>query len=1041
MGIYGASRSLRDATATGAAMVTKALGVRASGVLGIRAAILILCATLNAQYFGQNKVRFETHEFKVMRTGHFDIYYYETEAEAALEAGRMAERWYQKLKNVLGHELSSRQPIILYASHAAFRATTAVPGEIGEGTGGITTLLRRKLVMPLAGPLSETNRVLGHELVHVFQFDIAADAALGSERGGSMMSLPLWFVEGMAEYLSQGALDPVTAMWMRDAVARGTMPSIRELNRPRYFPYRYGQAFWAYIAGRYGDGVIAPLLISAASRGVAGAVKHVLGTTPEALSDDWRRALAAACEPVLKLTVPAEEDARLLVSKKRNGGEINVAPSLSPDGSLMIFFSQRDLFSVELYLADAHTGEVRRKITESAIDPHIHSLEFINSAGSWSGDGRQFAFAGVRDGVPHLSIYDVERKRVVRILKFHGLGAATTPTWSPDRRFIAFSAIRGGYSDLAVVEIATGRWRLLTRDSFADLHPAWSPAGSVIAFATDRFTTDPARLSFGTYELALIDVASGEIARVGTFATGNHINPQWAGKGSDLYFISDWNGIPNVYRLARYGGAPRQITRVQSGVSGITRVSPALSVAAAAGSIAFSVFGGGEYSIYSMDGTADGATLDLAKQTGGFRPAMLAPLDRPAAQVEPALAAAREGPASEPAFGVVPYKPDLGLDYVAPPNVGVATGGFGTFAGGGTALYWSDLLGHHSVMAAFQLAGTANAGDFFRGIAALGAYENRKRRWTWGVAGAQIPLLTGTIERSVEHRDGDILARDRSTRYWEVSREGTALLAYPFNRAQRVEFTAGFRRVDYSTDVVEDTYRFDTGELISRERSHGTPPGALNLGTASAALVYDTAVFGGASPVRGRRYRFQAGANAGTLFYTTALADFRQYYMLARPLALAARGLHYGQYGSGSRDGRLQELYIGYPSLVRGYSPGSFTSKECGSRPGACPVVDRLIGRRIAVANAEIRLQVIGALGVIPPRNVPPVEIAPFFDAGIAWGRNGIGEVARDAPVRSSGVCARVNLLGFAVGQLSYVHPLDRPARSWQWEFALLPGF
>ena len=286
-----------------------------------------------------------------------------------------------------------------------------------------------------------------------------------------------------------------------------------------------------------------------------------------------------------------------------------------------------------------------------------------------------------------------------------------------------------------------------------------------------------------------------------------------------------------------------------------------------------------------------------------------------------------------------------------------------------------------------------------------------------------------------------MIVRDRATRYWEVSREGTALLAYPFNRAQRVEFTAGFRRVDYRTDAVEDTYRFDTGELLSRERSSGAPPAALNLGTASAALVYDSAIFGGASPVRGRRYRFEAGASQGTLFYTTALADCRQYYMLARPLALAARGLHYGRYGGGSRDGRLQELYIGYPSLVRGYSPGSFASSECGSKPGACPVVDRLIGRRVAVANAEIRLQVTGALGAIPARSVPPVEIAPFFDAGVAWGRNGTGDVARDAVVRSSGVSARVNLLGFAVGQLSYVHPLDRPARSWLWEFALLPGF
>lgn len=1015
--------------------------VRVCNTLAVSLA-LVLTSALSAQYFGQNKVRFETYDFKVFKTEHFDIYFYETERDAAAETGRMAERWYNRLKDVLGHSLSSRQPIVLYASQSAFRATTAIPGEIGEGTGGVTTLLRRKLVMPLAGPLSETNHVLGHELVHAFQFDISADAAASSERGGSVVSLPLWFVEGMAEYLSLGALDPLTAMWMRDAVARNRMPSIGELNSPRYFPYRYGQAFWAYLAGRYGDGVIAPMLRVASTQGLNKAVKLVLDTTPEALSAAWRRSLSDSIDPVLKLTVPVEEDARLLVSRKRNGGELNVAPALSPDGSLMMFLSQRGRFSVEMYLADGNTGAVRRKITESATDPHSESLEFINSAGAWSADGRLFAFGGVADGRPQLTIYDVARGRLTRRFVFDGLGSVITPTWSPDGRHIAFSATRGGYSDLAVIDIDTGRWRMLTRDAFADLQPAWSPDGRTIAFTTDRFTSDIASLSFGRYQLALLDVSNGDIARVPAFATGNHINPQWAQKGEVLYFISDWNGIANVYRLERRGGELSQVTRLQSGVTGLTRWSPALSVAGLADRLAFSTFGNGEYSIYSMDGLIEaGVPLDLAKQVDELKPAVLPPLDRPAAQVLPAAVQPPAAEAEKRSFSTAPYKPSLGLDFIAPPNVGVSTGGFGAFAGGGTALYWSDMLGYHSVTTAFQLSGSTNGSQFLRSIAALGAYENRMHRWTWGFSGGQVPLLTGSIERMVRQADGETTVVERVTRYWQVNRAGAATLAWPFNRAQRIEFTGGFRRVDFSIDRTEDTYRFDSGELISRRHSTLGAPGPLNLGIGTAALVYDTALFGGASPVRGRRYRLELGANGGTLLYTTALADFRQYVMLARPLALAGRVLHYGRYGGGARDERLEDLYIGYPSLVRGYDAGSFTSRECGPTPGVCPVFDRLIGRRVAVANAEIRLQVIGALGVIETRNVPPIEIAPFFDSGIAWGRNGAGGAVRNAAVRSTGVSTRVNLFGFAVGQLSYVHPLDRPARSWLWEFTILPGF
>ncbi len=45
-----------------------------------------------AQYFGQNKVQYEKFEFKVLKTDHFDIYYYPEEAASVQLAARMAER-------------------------------------------------------------------------------------------------------------------------------------------------------------------------------------------------------------------------------------------------------------------------------------------------------------------------------------------------------------------------------------------------------------------------------------------------------------------------------------------------------------------------------------------------------------------------------------------------------------------------------------------------------------------------------------------------------------------------------------------------------------------------------------------------------------------------------------------------------------------------------------------------------------------------------------------------------------------------------------
>ena len=86
---------------------------------------LALSGVTHAQYFGRNKVQYGKFDFKVLKTEHFDIHFYSAEAEAAPIAGRMAERWYARLSKFFQHDLSTRQPLILYAARS--RSDTAEP--------------------------------------------------------------------------------------------------------------------------------------------------------------------------------------------------------------------------------------------------------------------------------------------------------------------------------------------------------------------------------------------------------------------------------------------------------------------------------------------------------------------------------------------------------------------------------------------------------------------------------------------------------------------------------------------------------------------------------------------------------------------------------------------------------------------------------------------------------------------------------------------------------------------------------------------------
>jgi len=152
--------------------------------------------------------------------------------------------------------------------------------------------------------------------------------------------------------------------------------------------------------------------------------------------------------------------------------------------------------------------------------------------------------------------------------------------------------------------------------------------------------------------------------------------------------------------------------------------------------------------------------------------------------------------------------------------------------------------------------------------------------------------------------------------------------------------------------------------------------------------------------------------------------------------------MQYGRYGRDSDDLRLQSVYIGLPGLVHGYSSGSFEPQECPFT-GGCPAFDQLFGTRVAVANAEVRFPV---WGLFKPREMYgplPLEMAVFADAGVAWyqGERPAFLGGGRGLVRSAGLAARVNVLGYAVFELAYVRPFDRPQRGWLWQFNIVPGF
>ena len=1068
--------------------------------LVVASLVAALAPAAQAQYFGRNKVRYDDFDFKVLETEHFDLYHYEGMEQAAGDVGRMAERWYDRLSSVLGHEFDERKSIVLYADDADFRQTNIA--NIGEGTQGVTEGARQRVVLPMAGTYAETDHVLGHELVHQFQYDMSQRAG----RFAQFVRLPLFLIEGMAEYFSVGREDALTAMWMRDAVLRDDFPTVGELQRSRgYNEYQYGQPFWAFVAGTYGDQAGVQMFRTALDIPLDSAIVAVTGLDPDTLSARWETALRAQLVPPAagrSVPAPPRTDAELqeiaqervdraraiaegerprrprylaypdslpaltatrLLARERETGTINIAPQLSPDGRYVAYLSELDLFGIDLFLADAETGEVVSKLQSVATDPHTDALRFIESAGTWSPTGDRFAYVVFAGGDNEIAILDVNRRDVVRRLAVEGIGAIKDPAWSPDGRQIAFAGVRGGITDLYVVDVGgptDGRVRQLTNDRYADLQPAWSPDGQTLAFSTDRGpSTDFVRLTFSPMQLALYTVATGEIETLDLFGDVKHINPAWSPDGQSVYFLSDRAGFNDVYRYSLPERQAYQVTNLATGVSGISDLSPALSVADGTGSLAYSVFEGQRYSVYRTD-AADAVGTPVAGPADELAADVLPPADALGRSVvQGYLADATGGLPAAQAFPTRGYRPRLSLEYISQPQIGAGydpyyNSGFGL--SGGISFLFADQLSDNLLGIAVAANGT------LKDLGGQALYLNRGGRLTYGGLVGQTSFIQAFIGCRPEVPPQQCTNFDLTRYYYRTYiTQGSALASYPLNQSQRIETQVGYRRFGYDLeyDALIDRDGDGFADRIERQGVPDFDQPSVNLGEVSLAYVGDTSLSGFTSPIRGARYRLGVEGTAGTLTFASVTADSRKYFFTRPPgfprrvpVTLAVRALHYGRYGIDASAGQLTPLYLGQGQLVRGYSTRSFQTVEAYNT-----YLDRLLGSRLAVASAEVRLPLLGVpqLGLLSFPYLP-TELVLFADAGFAWGRSpffGIGRVPTDEqlqeledagldlcdvtrcygadfsdqrPVFSTGVSARVNLLGALIVEPYYAFPISR---------------
>ncbi len=780
--------------------------------LALLLATLAAVPSAHAQSFGKNKVQYEALDWTVYETPHVRMHHYAEEDSLARRLAAFAESVCVEYDARFRLHPRTRVPFLLYAAHSLFQQSNATPELISEGTGGLTELIKGRVLVPHTGSWTRLAWVTRHELTHWYMLEKLNQVMKEHHRTQGGLP-PLWFVEGLAEYFGT-SWDADAEGLMRDAVLSGEARPLRHSESiwGTVLMYKEGQSFMLWFAEQYGESRLIGMLEDWWRADDFETVFRITtGERFEAVDERWFTSVRRHFYPAIATTSAVADTARRATPHGRYNLGARVLPGRAPgDTALRFCWFAASENGIELRLSEPDRRGRRRetRLLRGYQSPQFESFHLFQNRPGASSLGR-VVISSKRGGRDCIHVVDAAARRVLRTVDLPSLVMITDPVFAAGDSAVIFSAQdRSGRSDLYRLwwRRPEGLERLMN-DDFDDLEPAVSPDGRWVAFASDRGERG------GRYGLFRLALADGHVEALSDPPAGDDRQPVYSPDGRWLAFRSTRGGTSDLWvRPAEPAREARRVTRLRG---------PATD----------------------PDWLADGRGLMFTGQEAVRFQAYVVRFAPESLQVEP------EAPGTaEPAMPAIAHRGEpqryqrrVGLDLVQ--NAIAYDPVLGGAAGVGQ-ISLSDVLGNERWYV-FIANDSERFGNFWDGFQTGITYVNQAQRMNYGVG----------VFRLTEQYDADLDLIRREKRVGVL-----ALASYPFDKFTRIEASAVVRHA--SDHLLRDGRVLDVdlvSDFLTLVRDN---VGWSSMGPASGLRAFLSAGFHARHDVGSGRLRHVDGGRA-----------------------------------------------------------------------------------------------------------------------------------------------------------------------------------